>query len=150
MNMKKYFSLVSVFVLAMVFIIPGINAKEVKTIDLKEETSGVVTVSGTTEADMLAVAIIAYDKDNNLAAMKTSGVVSDKYSDTIELKAGTYTIKVADYDGGEYKESKINVTGNVGVKNPNTLDDIYLYIILGVVAVIGIIYYVVTSKKTKK
>ena len=148
--MKKVISSIVVFVLAMVFIVPGINAKEIKSLDLKEEKSGVVTVSGTTEEDMLAVAIIVYDKDSKLVTMQTTSVLDNKYSDTVKLSTGKYTVKVADYDGGEYKESVIDVTNNVGVKSPNTLDDIYVYIIIGIIAIAGIVYYIVTSKKNKE
>lgn len=147
--MKKKFSAILTFVLAMIVIIPGISAKEIKSIDVKETKSGVITVSGEAENGTLAAAIVVYNsEDSSFVTMQTTSVNDEnKYSYDIELGKGKYIVRVADYDGGDFKESCITVYGDV--KNPNTLDNIYIYVILLVVAIAGIVYGIFTKVNSK-
>lgn len=84
------------------------EAKEVKTISASEK-DGIVSVSGAAEDGTLAVAIMIYDQSGkNLLAMETAAVSDDStYAAEIELASGTYVVKVADYDGGDYKTTTV-------------------------------------------
>ncbi len=75
----------------------GITSLDVKSGNLQ------ITVSGTTEDDLTAVSISVYKSDGStLVKMKTSSVSDEnKFSETIPLDAGKYTVKVANYDGGQ-------------------------------------------------
>ena len=66
------------------------------------QQNGTISVSGTTEADGLAVAISIYDETgSNRITVETSAVIDGKYSHDITIAEGNYKICVADYDGGE-------------------------------------------------
>lgn len=79
------------------------------------------TISGTAETGVTAVAIMVYDSTGtNLVIMESVSVNdSHTFSTTIDLAAGSYLIKVADYDGGDYKETTVTVgaSGNTSGGN---------------------------------
>ncbi len=80
------------------------NAKDIKTLNasLDGET---VAISGTADSKTLAVAIMVYNEaGSELLAMQTAAVADDgSYSSSIDLGSGTYLVKVANYEGGEYE-----------------------------------------------
>lgn len=185
MNMKKSFKLIiSTLLLAIMVLVPFVNVdaagnSNIKTIDASI-SNGTISVSGTTEDGVLAVAIMVYDStETNLITMQTTSVGSDNsYSDTITLASGTYVVKVADYDGGEYvtktvketiteqeneqqevnentevsNEVNENTTANSGAtaSNPKTGDNIIFYIAIFVIAVLGIIITIKMNKTKEK
>lgn len=76
-------------------------------------SNSTVTVSGTVDSSLIvyAVAIVAYDSNGNLQALVSTNVdSSNAYSTSFSLPAGTYTIKVADYEGGTFKSVADPVT----------------------------------------
>ncbi|MBR3365993.1 hypothetical protein IKG48_02650 [Candidatus Saccharibacteria bacterium] len=85
------------------------SAKDIKTISATYE-SGKIAVSGTAEAGTLAVAIMIYDeKGADLISMQTASVSNENlYYSEIELAEGNYVVKVADYDGGNYKTATVS------------------------------------------
>ena len=108
--MRKSFSLIIfVFTLAIVMLITcgSVNAKSVTSVnaDVTEEE---IVVSGTTESGVLAVQIMLYDeKEENIVLVQSAAVDnSNKYTCTLSAKAGTYVVKVADYDGGSFATKK--------------------------------------------
>ena len=110
------------------------NALSVKTLET-EVNKNKLTVSGTVEKGMRAVAILIYDEDEkNLIDVRTTYVDNDnKYEETIKIdKDEKYVVKVADYDGGRYMETKINEEDEVltATVNPDTSDNIKLYLSL--------------------
>lgn len=101
-------------------------AGTVSTVNVVED-DGVVTVSGTASADTLACAVLVYDATGaNLVNMETCEVEDNNtfsYTLTTKLEAGTYVIKIADYDGGAFKESQLVVSSNTdngSIDNGNT------------------------------
>lgn len=112
--MKKKLSLIYllVIIVAMAIIpVSGVYAKKIETMEANAG-DGKITVSGTAEKGMLAVAISVYDEEEKkLIKTETTSVDNDsKYSYSIEVAKGTYVIKVADYDGGTYESKKVTVT----------------------------------------
>lgn len=79
------------------------------------ENGGKISVSGTVDSDVYAVAVVIYSGEE-FVYMETTSVTDDKtYS--VELARtfadGTYTVKVADYNGGTFEAE-----GNVVVGTP--------------------------------
>ncbi len=72
---------------------------------------GEVSVTGTVESGVLAVAIMIYEGDT-LLRMETIGVTAQVFEASLEmvLDPGTYTVRVARYEGGDYAEAVLTVT----------------------------------------
>ena len=72
-----------------------------------------ITVSGIAESGMLAVQIAVYDAaEANVITTYSTAVNSDNtFAATITVsEAGTYVVKAADYDGGEYASVTVGAT----------------------------------------
>lgn len=66
------------------------------------QQNGIISVSGTTDAEMYAVAISVYDESGaNLITLETAATNNGIFSHEIEIVEGNYQICVADYNGGE-------------------------------------------------
>jgi hypothetical protein len=77
--------------------------------------SGQITVSGQTTPDVLAVAVMVYDRDGTtLLRLETFGVADGAFSAVIalSLSSGTYTVKAADYAGGVYAATTFRVASS--------------------------------------
>ena len=72
-------------------------------------TNGSMTVSGSSQDSVYAVAILVYDSTDTLVAMTTCAASNNGYSTTIAVPNGTYTVKAANYDGGTFAETTANV-----------------------------------------
>ena len=101
--------LTTIFIVIITIILSSsVYAGTVTSIEATEE-SGKITVSGTVDSSVYAVAIVVYS-GSNLEYMETASVNADgTYS--VELGTtfadGTYTVKVADYAGGEYVSKEV-------------------------------------------
>ena len=93
-------------IILSIFTIGKVNAKEIISIDGSIENNK-LNVSGKAEEGTLAVEIMVYDASNNLVYMESTSVDSDNnFAKTFNVDGNEYTIKVADYDGGNYIEKK--------------------------------------------
>lgn len=117
--MKKLSQYILSIMLSL-FIIPfgNVHAEslDVQTINASI-TDNKISVDGTADNGVLAVAIMVYEEDGTtLVKMETTSVDSnDKYSDTIVVTAGKkYIVKAANYNGGTY------VTTEVETPTPST------------------------------
>lgn len=117
--MKKLSQYILSIMLSL-FIIPFVNVHaeslDVQTINASI-TDNKISVDGTVDNGVLAVAIMVYEEDGTtLVKMETTSVDSnDKYSDTIVVTAGKkYIVKAANYNGGTY------VTTEVETPTPST------------------------------
>ena len=84
------------------------------------ENDGKITVSGTVDSDVYAVAVVVYSGDN-LEYMETTNVTDDRTYNVELAKTfadGTYTVKVADYNGGTYEAEENVVVGTPEEDNP--------------------------------
>ncbi|MBO7401508.1 MAG: hypothetical protein J6U10_00800 [Lachnospiraceae bacterium] len=109
---KKILALILVLCLVTIPLIRTDAANEPVTISTASATSGSATVSGTTEA--LAVMVRLTDADGNILAMQSfavsdSGSFSASIGD-LTLDFGTYTISVADYEGGSWASATAAIT----------------------------------------
>lgn len=82
--------------------------------------------------------------NNNYTATSGSTIITLKKDYLKTLKAGTYTLKVEYNDGGY-----VSTTFAVGEANPQTFDEIMIYITLGIVSLIGIAGIVIYTNKRK-
>lgn len=120
--MKRWLkTFLPVFAFAFILLVPGMRAFA-GTISTVGATAGTnqITVSGTADTGVLSVAIFVYDSTGT-TLLKMESVAVDSghaYTDTISIDAGTYVVKVADYEGGEFK----NTTVTVNTTNTNPGD----------------------------
>ena len=107
--------------LAVAFVPFGAQAKEIKTMTASEG-NGKVSVSGIAEAGTLAVAVMIYDESGkDLVAFETVSVSDeDFYFADIEVAEGKYLVKVADYDGGDFKTVIVSPDAKVIPGAPNS------------------------------
>jgi hypothetical protein len=74
-------------------------------------SGGVVSVTGSVSEGTHAVAVLVYS-GSTLLRMETAGVETDwtfAKSIAMALSAGTYSVKAADYDGGEFSETTFTI-----------------------------------------
>lgn len=66
-----------------------------------------LTVSGTAGDGVLALVVLVYDAQGRQTAMDSCAVNGGRYSHTLPQRfaAGVYTVKAADYRGGDYAET---------------------------------------------
>ena len=108
--------LILTFVFALVILAIPMKSEarnEEVTLSSASVTSSGATVSGSTDAPAVMVQI--RDANNNIVAMSSFAVVNNAFSGTVSqsLSAGsTYTIYVADYEGGPFatEEATVPVT----------------------------------------
>lgn len=79
-----------------------------------------VLFNGTVDGETLAVSIMVYDKSgDNLVSIASAAVDGkNEYNIEMQLSHGTYLVKVADYNGGEFLERTVTV-GNTENKDEN-------------------------------
>ncbi len=108
--------------------------------------NGEVTVSGKTSALAVAVVLDNGDNDKIVTAGVKDGTFTTKISN-VTLANGKYTVKAADFDGGNYAVTELNV-GDSKDKIPNTSDN--KAIIATVVTLVASALGIVAIKKFRK
>lgn len=151
--MKKIIkSILPAFILAALVLIPKVEAKNITSLEAKAE-EGKIVVKGKTETGVLAVTATVYDESGkNFITMQSTDVdENNNYKLEIDVVKGNYLVKVADYDGGEFKTAKVTVATDKD--NPKTGDNIVAYIITLVLSLTTIVLttiYIKTAKVDKK
>jgi LPXTG-motif cell wall-anchored protein len=165
-------SLLAMFMLIMLS--SSIFAGNISTVNATPSKNK-VTVSGKANADVLAVAILVYS-EKNLMYMETCNVDnSQNYSCELNysFEDGTYSIKVADYNGGNYMNTTVTVktkeatteneitetnntinnniqTSNENILSPKTGDSIVLYFGILAAALLGTFGIILKKRKLNK
>ena len=88
------------------------------------ENEGKITVSGTVDSSVYAVAVVVYT-DDSLEYMETTNVNTDgTYNVELEktFDYGTYEVRVADYNGGENKKVLVEVKNEESTTD-NTVEE---------------------------
>lgn len=135
----------TITILLILFSFNTVNAatiKEVKYVDNQVSLSG----NGSGE-----VVVVLFSQDNLPLYLTTATAVGDTFSITLPeiegLSPGNYTVKTSNYDGSNVA-TKILTIENVG--NPQTIDNISIYIIIGIFSLLGIVIFsIVLYKKNK-
>lgn len=155
--MKKI--LVAIFAgIALTILFPfNADAKNISSLDVTSSNNK-LKVFGTTEDGVLAIAVMVYSGEN-LEHLQTCSSDGNKFSCELNktFETGEYIIKVADYNGGTYSTKNISIikdaNGTNGLENennPQTLDNILLYVGLGGISTLGIIGSILFLKQKKK
>ena len=126
-------------------------AGEVKSVDTSGENN-TIKVSGTTDAGVLACAVLVYDKaGSTLLGMETCAVTSGAYSYTMDksFDAGNYVVKVADYDGGTFatKEVKVTNASTTPTTGDHMMQTVAISVIVVAAAAAAITVTIVVKKK---
>lgn len=152
--MKKILSLL--IVLAIV-IAPSVFAGEIKTADASIDTNGKITVKGTTESSVVAVAVAIHAEDGTFIKVVTGSVNDDNtYEVTADMEAKKYILKVADYHGGNFIEKEVDPSTATNadevkpVNNAPTFDPILIIAAIGVASLVGITYSAYSLRKNKQ
>lgn len=124
--MKKFTTILLALVLSLSVI--GILSTESNALNITSlntsSTGSKISVSGSTQNGVLAGAVMIYDKNGtNLVCMETFAVGADsKYSYTLDrsFANGTYLVKVADYDGGNFEEKTVTVNSSTITPSTST------------------------------
>lgn len=147
--MKKILSILFIGLISILIVPFNVDAKSISTLDVTNNNNK-LTVSGTTENGVLAVAVLVYS-EGNLTHMETCANNNNKYSCELSktFETGNYTVKVADYNGGEYISKDINTKNNSKEDNPETLDKMNKYMITGFISLIGILGITIYNKNKK-
>ena len=114
-------SRIMVFLVAICLTLVPVQAKAATTDNITsvvpEVKDGTVKVTGTTGADVVAVLIEIFDKDNNLLTMETHKAAGGKYEATIDAKlteGATYLFYVTNFNGeGEPASAEYQVPKKV-------------------------------------
>lgn len=143
--MKKSLFILFIGLFSAILFPFNINAKSISTLDVTNN-NGKLTVSGTTENGVLAVAVWVYSGED-LNHMETCSSNGDEYSCELSKKfeTGNYTVKVADYNGGDYISKDISIS--VSENNPQTSDNIINTVIICGLSLLGIISCIFFFKK---
>ncbi len=100
--MKKILGIISVFVLALFW---GMTAFAADELTVNTTSNTTLTYSGTIgNNDVFAVLVQVVDKDGNVAVVDSTTVTNNSFSGTITglTAGGSYTLRVANYDGGSW------------------------------------------------
>ena len=150
--MKK----ISLFIVALLLLFPvvvfALDGKEVDTVTASASGT-TVKYSGTTIGGSTAVVCKLYNSNNEEVKRLSSAVSNDTFSGSFEAPAkGTYEVRCANYEGGEIKVATVKVTTNPTstTTNPNTLDNIKVFVVLFISALILIPGIIVIRKKVNK
>ena len=97
-------------------------SKDIKTLNASYSNNK-ISYSGTTDSGVLAVTCELYNSNNQKVDIKSSEVDNNKFNDSFDAEAGTYTIKCANYDGGnvvskEVDDKKEITSMNIKLENP--------------------------------
>lgn len=163
--MKKCLSVMFIMMaVVLMMIIPSnktlaATAPKVLTIEASQN-SGAINASGTTEAGVLAVAVTVYSEDGSkVVTMKTTDVNdNNEYSSSIEVPNGNYIVRAANYDGGEFVETKLTVdtakeeNSDSSKKGSPKAGDMFIVYggIIAVAAIALIAVLVIKNKKNNK
>ena len=155
--MKK----ISLFIVAILLIIPlSVNAAEEPKYKVEElnasNTSGTIKYDGTMETGSTAVKCWLYEGETELNYF-SSAVDNTKFDGTFTVsKNGEYTVKCANYEGGDLKEATVKVEDlkedettpteeettdketSKKSKNPKTGDNVVLYASLMMISLLGL------------
>lgn len=143
--MKRILLRVLIIGLALTILFPlSVSAKSIPTINVTNNNNK-LTVSGTTENGVLAVAIMVYS-GNDIYHMETCSSNDNKFSCELSktFAIGDYIVKVADYDGGTYISKNISVKGDTSVSvkdetpKTGTIEYIGITTLIITISVLGI------------
>lgn len=136
--MKKYLLSIIVLLIAL-FPLTFVKADSIEQIIVYQDFKDII-LKGETSDDVYAVDIEVYNEDETEFIKKLTVYVSDDntFKTKIDVENGRYTLRVADYDGGDYETLSFNKEDPYAGTTPDTSDNIYSYIIVGTLSLISL------------
>lgn len=122
--MKKKALVLFVAILSLlIYSMISVSAGTISTLDATSKGDK-ISVAGETGDGVLAIAVLVYSGDD-LIHMETGSASNGKYDCELgkSFEPGEYTVKVADYDGGEYVIKTVTVTEEPAPKDLETVAD---------------------------
>ena len=99
----------------------SVSAGTVNELDVSATTTS-LTVSGSAADINAAVVVQILDQNNNVLGMESFPVLDDAFSGTVSgitLVAGdSYTVRVADFDGGSWKKTVVTAVAPTPTPTP--------------------------------
>lgn len=143
--MKKVLSILFIGLISIMFLPFNVDAEIISTLEVLNNNNK-LTVFGTTENGVLAVAILVYSGEN-LTHIETCSSNNNEYSCELNktFDEGNYIVKVADYDGGDYISKNISISTTEN--NPKTSDNIMSSIVIGGLSILTIGVCMLLRKK---
>ena len=138
------------FLFALLFVLPlVVFADEPKVLTLETKVDGaVISYNGTVEDGSSAVMCKLFNKSNEQVDMLSVAVDTNKFEGTFTVtEKGEYKVSCANYEGGDFKDATA-VVEEVS-SNPQTGDNIALWVSLLGVSVIGIVVAIVYVNKKR-
>src|SRR5574344_2323896 len=134
--MKKIIFVLLIGIFSIIILPNNVYAKSISTLEATGSNNK-ISIFGTTESGVLAVSIWVY-KGTELVSMESCSNNVTNYSCELskEFSKGDYTVKVADYEGGDFIFKDVTVTDPE--VNPQTGDNIMLSFIISAVSILGI------------
>lgn len=133
--MKKV--LLIVFALVLFSFMIKVNALPAISITETNYANNRISIEGTGTGE---IQIVLFGLDNLPLYMTTVTAEDGEFSITLPpisgLDEGTYNIKISDYEGVETSTGTVEITAEA---NPQTSDNLIIYIILGFISFVGII-----------
>lgn len=132
--MKKYLLSFIVLLIAL-FPLTFVKAKSIEQVIVYQDFKDII-VKGETSEDILAVSLEVYNEEETEFIKKLTVYVSDDntFKTKIDVENGRYTLRVADYDGGDYKKVSFIKEDPAPGSVPETSDNIGKYIVIGLVS----------------
>lgn len=166
-------AIIILFIIAPINKVFAASSGNVLTMEISQN-SGKLYVSGTTDEDVLAVAVAVYKEGvSELAAVQTAAVnENQEYSTLLELQEGKYFVRAANYNGGPFVEKSFTFTNNsleeeeipvlpesevpekssresVMSENPKTTDNILIAVVVCITSLLVILLIIKMNKKFK-
>lgn len=125
-KLQKIFLMI--FVMSCILLIPNksVSAANIESVTATGNSSSAI-VSGVAQDGVTAVSIFVYDSESGDLVIIESAEVSNyhTFSHNIRLASGTYKIKVADYEGGPFKETEVTVQAAIPPHIPSNPTEDY-------------------------
>ena len=124
----RFFLTMLLMICTLVIPVQSVMAANVLSVSGKLKDN-MLTVSGTTDASVIAAVICVYNSDeSDLLAMESVSVSNGTYSNEFSnrtFSGDTYIVKVADYDGGTYNTITVKKENDAAnIDNPQNTTDV--------------------------
>ena len=150
--MKKLY----LFLISLLLIIPFsvYAATTPRVLTLTAKSSGTtINYEGTIEEGSHAVMCKLYNSDNQEIDLLSSAVDNKVFEGSFEnVEKGKYTVACANYEGGEIKNIDVTIseeTTKNTTSNPKTFDNIFMWISLLGISILGLLIVIFKLKKSK-
>ena len=150
--MKKLYLFLISLLLIIPFSVYAATTRRVLTLTAKSSGT-TIYYEGTIEEGSHAVMCKLYNSDNQEIDLLSSAVDNKVFEGSFEnVEKGKYTVACANYEGGEIKNIDVTIseeTTKNTTSNPKTFDNIFMWISLLGISILGLLIVIFKLKKSK-